>query len=65
MMAVVVLLTLSLPTVCGVLILCAEHPAGKADFFTEPTGFCGVPGADIVDFKPLLPGEKWKTPLGF
>lgn len=46
MVAVVVILTLSLPRVCGVLILGTEHPAGMADFFTEPTGFCGVPGAD-------------------
>ncbi|XDB54495.1 hypothetical protein AB1E18_007963 [Capra hircus] len=54
MMAVVVLLTLSLPTVCGVLILCAEHPAGKADFFTEPTGFLFLPS--------LVNHKKWQDP---
>ena len=47
MVAVVVVLTLSLPRVCGVLILGTEHPADMADFVTEPTGFCGVPGADV------------------
>ena len=57
MVAVMLILTLRLPMVCGVLILGTEHPASMADFSTELMGFCGVPGADMADFKTSTPSR--------